>query len=156
MSVPAIPAGYHSLTPYLVVAGANEAISFYQTAFGATLKLKMDTPDGKVAHAELLIGNSHLMLSDGCDDINFKSPHELGGTPVSLMCYVDNVDTVFATALAAGAKELRPVVDQFYGDRSGTLQDPFGHLWTISTHMEELSEQELQQRLAAMMGEGQQ
>ncbi|WP_105190184.1 VOC family protein [Pseudoalteromonas sp. T1lg48] len=153
MSVPAIPAGYHSITPYLIIDGAVRAISYYQQAFGAELVMQMPMPDGGLAHAELKIGDSHIMLADMCPQAHFQSPQALGGTPVSLMLYVEDVDAVFARAIAAGAKEVRPVHDQFYGDRAGTLEDPFGHVWTIGTHMEDLSEEDLMQRMADFMSQ---
>ncbi|MGA4605771.1 VOC family protein [Pseudoalteromonas maricaloris] len=151
MATSSIPPGYHSLTPYLIVAGAAKAIEFYRAAFGASVKLQLPMPDGGIAHAELLIGNSYVMLSDMCPDMHFKDPNELGGTPVSLMLYVDNVDTVFAGAIELGAQQVTPVCDQFYGDRTGTLRDPFGHIWTIGTHKEDLTETELLARMADFM-----
>ncbi|WP_125716161.1 VOC family protein [Pseudoalteromonas rubra] len=151
MTVSAIPEGYHALTPYLITENAAQAIDFYRRAFAAELIMQLPMPDGGVAHAELKIGDSHLMLSDMCPDMHFKSPQQLGGTPVSLMLYVPDVDSTFAQAIAAGATELRPVVDQFYGDRAGTLQDPFGHVWTIGTHQEDLTEQEITARMAEWM-----
>ncbi|MCF2910596.1 VOC family protein [Pseudoalteromonas sp. DL2-H2.2] len=151
MTVSAIPDGYHALTPYLITENAAQAIDFYRRAFAAELIMQLPMPDGGVAHAELKIGDSHLMLSDMCPDMHFKSPQQLGGTPVSLMLYVPDVDSTFAQAIAAGATELRPVVDQFYGDRAGTLQDPFGHVWTIGTHQEDLTEQEIMARMAEWM-----
>ncbi|WP_046006433.1 VOC family protein [Pseudoalteromonas rubra] len=151
MTVSAIPDGYHALTPYLITENAAQAIDFYRRAFAAELIMQLPMPDGGVAHAELKIGDSHLMLSDMCPDMHFKSPQQLGGTPVSLMLYVPDVDSTFTQAIAAGATELRPVVDQFYGDRAGTLQDPFGHVWTIGTHQEDLTEQEIMARMAEWM-----
>ncbi|TMP25638.1 glyoxalase [Pseudoalteromonas rubra] len=151
MTVSAIPDGYHALTPYLITENAAQAIEFYRKAFAAELVMQLPMPDGGVAHAELKIGDSHLMLSDMCPDMHFKSPQQLGGTPVSLMLYVPDVDSTFAQAVAAGATELRPVVDQFYGDRAGTLQDPFGHVWTIGTHLEDLSEDEIMARMSEWM-----
>ena len=143
-----IPAGYHSVTPYLVLDGAAKAIDFYKQAFDATELFRMPMPDGKVAHAEIKIGNSPVMLADASEE--FKGPSSFGGTPVSLMIYVEDVDRVFRQALAQGATQLRPVVDQFYGDRSGTLSDPFGHVWSIATHVEDVSEEEIARRMAAM------
>ncbi|MGB1292623.1 MAG: VOC family protein, partial [Pseudoalteromonas sp.] len=130
MSVSFIPKGFHAVTPYLIVDGATKAIEFYKKAFSAKLVMQMPLPDGGVAHAEIKIADSHLMLSDMCPEAHFKSPSQLGGTPVSLMLYVDDVDTVFDNAIKLGATEVRPVHDQFYGDRAGTLEDPFGHVWT--------------------------
>src|SRR5829696_5433166 len=125
-SVSKIPSGYHSVTPYLVLDGAAKAIEFYKQAFDAEEMLRMPGPDGKVAHAEIKIGDSPVMMADASEE--FKGPRAFGGTPVSLMIYVEDVDRTFRQALAAGATQLRPVVDQFYGDRSGTLVDPFGHV----------------------------
>jgi len=155
MTVSAIPKGYHSITPYLIVNGASKAIEYYRQVFNAELVMQMPLPDGGVAHAEIKIGDSHLMLSDMCPEVHFKSPDELGGTPISIMLYVEDVDAVFAKALELGAIEVRPVHDQFYGDRAGTLQDPFGHVWTIGTHKEDLSEAELSQRMSDLMSKDQ-
>ncbi len=149
MAVSAIPPGYHSVTPYLIVDGAAEAIDFYKHAFEAQELLRMHGPDGRVAHAEVKIGDSPVMLADEQEE--FRGPKAHGGSPVSLMIYVDEVDRIFRQALAAGATQLRPVVNQFYGDRSGTLRDPFGHTWTVSTHVEDVSPEEIDRRLAKMM-----
>jgi PhnB protein len=146
-----IPKGYHSLTPYLIIEGAIKAIEYYRTVFDAQLVIQLPMPDGGIAHAELIIGDSHIMLSDMCSEVHFKDPKGLGGTPVSLMLYVENVDTVFAKAIEHGAHELRPVHDQFYGDRAGTLEDPFGHIWTIATHVEDLTQAQLLERMADFM-----
>ncbi|MEJ6474505.1 VOC family protein [Pseudoalteromonas piscicida] len=151
MATSAIPDGYHSITPYLIVSGAAKAIEFYRQAFGAHPKLQLPMPEGGIAHAELLIGNSYIMISDMCPDMHFKDPRELGGTPVSLMLYVEDVDSVFAAAIQLGAEEITPVCDQFYGDRAGTLRDPFGHVWTLATHQEELTEEQLLARMADFM-----
>lgn len=151
MAVKPIPEGYHSVTPYLVVNGGAQAIDFYKRAFGATELFRMEGPDGKVGHAEIRIGNSPVMLADEYPDMGFRSPRSLGGAGVSLMVYVEDVDSQFRQAIAAGAKELRPVKDQFYGDRSGTLEDPFGHVWTISTHKEDVSSEEMRRRSEEMM-----
>jgi len=150
MSVSPIPAGYHSVTPYLIIKGAAEAIDFYKKAFDAVEVMRIGGPDGKVGHAELQIGDSRIMLADEHPQMGFRSPTTLGGAGISLMIYVNDVDTVFPKAIAAGGKELRPLQNQFYGDRSGTLEDPFGHVWTISTHIEDLTEEELLRRAAAM------
>jgi len=155
MSASTTPKGYHSITPYLIVNGATKAIEFYRQVFDAELIMQMPLPDGGVAHAEIKVGDSHLMLSDMCPEEHFKSPDELGGTPVSIMLYVEDVDTVFAKALKLGATEVRPVHDQFYGDRAGTLQDPFGHVWTVGTHKEDLSESELNKRMSDLMSKDQ-
>lgn len=141
-----IPDGYHSVTPYLIVKGASRAIDFYKQAFGATELLRMDGPDGSIGHAEIKIGDSPVMLADEHPEMGFRSPQTLGGPGLSLMIYVENVDEVFPRAIAAGAKELRPVQNQFYGDRSGTLEDPFGHIWTVSTHVEDIPEDEMLRR----------
>jgi PhnB protein len=144
-----IPEGYHSVTPYLIVTGAASAIEFYKHAFGAKELMRIPHPDGRVGHAELQIGDSRIMLADEFPEMGARSPMTLGGTPVGIQLYVDDVDAVTTRALAAGAKTLRPVKDQFYGDRSGTLSDPFGHQWTISTHKEDVSLEEMQRRAAA-------
>ena len=149
-----IPDGYHSVTPYLVVDGAAKAIDFYKKVFGATELMRMASPDGgRIGHAELKIGDSPVMLADEHPEMNIRGPHAIGGTPVSLMVYVEDVDKVAKRALAAGAQELRPVVDQFYGDRSGTFLDPFGHMWTVSTHVEDVPPEEMEKRAAAAMAQ---
>lgn len=144
-----IPEGYHSVTPYLIVKGAANAIEFYKQAFGATETLRMPQPDGRIGHAELRIGDSTIMLADEFPERNIRGPESLGGTPVMLHLYIDDVDTVAKRAVAAGAKEIRPVQNQFYGDRSGMFADPFGHQWNISTHVEDLSPEEIGKRAAA-------
>jgi len=146
--VQSVPAGYHSVTPYLMVRDANRALAFYAQAFRARELMRFPAPDGKVAHAEIMIGDSHVMLADETD--GFAGPQTLGGAGVSLMLYVDDVDATFSRAIAAGASERRAVADQFYGDRNGTLVDPFGHVWTISTHVEDVSVEEAQRRMAAL------
>ncbi|WP_394174610.1 VOC family protein [Thalassotalea litorea] len=151
MTAKAIPDGYHSVTPYLICKNALAAIEFYQQAFDAEVKLVLEIPGGGVAHGELLIGNSHVMLADEQPQMNFVSPDSLGGSAVSLMIYINDVDTAFAQAIGAGAEVVRNVEDQFYGDRAGTLIDPFGHTWTLATHTEDVSEQELEQRFEALM-----
>ena len=151
MAVKAIPDGYHSVTPYLIVKGADRAIEFYKNAFGAALRMRMDGPNGTVGHAEIEIDGSAVMLADEFPDMGFRSPQSLGGAGVSLHLYVRDVDACFDKAVAAGAKELRPVQDQFYGDRSGTMEDPFGHVWTVSTHKEDLSADEIRRRAEAVM-----
>ncbi len=151
MPVSPIPEGYHSVTPYLILKNAADAIEFYKKAFGAVELLRMAAPGGKIGHAEIKIGDSPVMLSDEYPDMGFKGPESLGGTPVSLMIYVDDVDKIFPQAIAAGGKEVRPLQNQFYGDRSGTLTDPFGHVWTISTHVEDIPEEELAKRAEAAM-----
>lgn len=146
-----IPEGYHSVTPYLVIKGASQAIEFYKRAFGATEVMRMASPDGKIGHAELAIGDSKIMLADEYPEMGHRSPQSIGGTGVSIMLYLDKVDEVFKRAIAAGAKELQPVKDQFYGDRSGTLQDPFGHVWTVSTHVEDVPPDEMRRRAEQYM-----
>lgn len=150
MAVKPIPDGYHTATPYLIVHDGAAALDFYKRAFGATELFRMDRPDGKLAHAEMKIGDSPIMLADEAPQMGYKSARSLGGSPVGIMLYVADVDSRFRQALAAGAREIRPVVDQFYGDRSGTLEDPFGHHWTISTHKEDLRPEEVQRRMMAM------
>jgi PhnB protein len=145
-----IPVGYHSVTPYLMVRDAARAITFYRNAFGADEVMRFNGPDGRVAHAEVKIGDSHVMLADEMPDQGFVGPQTLGGAGVSLMLYVDDVDATFAQALAAGATVRRPVADQFYGDRVGTLADPFGHVWSVGTHREDVSVEEMQRRMASM------
>ena len=153
MPVSPIPEGYHSVTPYLVMKNAAAAIEFYKEAFGAVELLRMAAPGGKIGHAEIKIGDSPVMLADEYPDMGFKGPESLGGTPVSLMIYVDDVDKIYPQAIVAGGKEVRPLQNQFYGDRSGTLTDPFGHVWTISTHVEDVPEEELAKRAEAAMKE---
>jgi PhnB protein len=154
MAVKPIPDGYHTVTPYLVVQGASKALDFYKKAFGATELFRMPGPGGKVMHAEIKIGDSPVMLADEFPEMDARGPQALGGTPVGLMIYCEDVDAVFDRAVTAGAKVLRPVVDQFYGDRSGTLSDPFGHKWTIATHKEDVPMAEMQRRMAAMKPPG--
>jgi PhnB protein len=152
MSVKPVPDGYHTATPYLIIKGAAAAIEFYKQAFGATELMRFPAPDGKVGHAEIKVGDSPIMLADEYPEMGYRSPESLGGSAVSILLYVENVDERFRQAIAAGGTELRPVQDQFYGDRSGTLADPFGHVWTIATHQEDLSLEEMQRRAAAMQG----
>jgi PhnB protein len=149
--VPFKPPGYHSVTPYLALRDARAAIEFYQRALGAETVLELEMPDGTVAHAEIRIGDSVLMLAEENAAWGNRSPLALGGSPVSLLIYVPDVDAAFARALAAGATRVRPVEDQFYGDRSGTLSDPFGYQWTLATHIEEVSAEEAQRRMIAML-----
>ncbi len=148
-----IPEGYHSITPYLVVNGASRALDYYKQIFGATEIMRMDGPEGKVMHAEFKIGDSILMIADAFPELGFVSPEGLPGTPVGMMVYVEDVDSVAKAAVAAGATELRPIENQFYGDRSGTFRDPFGHVWTIATHIEDVSPEEMERRMASQ-GEG--
>jgi PhnB protein len=151
MAVNPIPEGYRSATPYLIVKGAAEAIDFYKHAFGAAEILRMADPQGRVGHAEIRIGDSVIMLADEHPAMGYRSPLSLGGSSVSILLYLAHVDTVFERAIKAGAKSLRPVVNQFYGDRSGTLEDPFGHVWTVATHVEDVAPEELQRRAEAAM-----
>jgi PhnB protein len=144
-----IPDGYHTITPYLSVNGATAAIEFYKRAFGAREVLKLAQPDGRVGHAELQIGESRIMLADEFPQMDFRSPPSIGGTAVHLHMYVENADAIVNQAVAAGAKLLRPVEDQFYGDRLGTVVDPYGHVWHVSTHTQDLSMDELRKRAAA-------
>lgn len=146
-----IPDGYHSVTPYIIVDGAADAIEFYKKAFGATELFRLEIPGGKLGHAEIRIGDSPVMLADEHPEMGANSPAAFGGSPVSLMIYVEDVDAVFARAIAAGATEVRPVTDQFYGDRSGIVKDPYGHQWSIATHKEDLTPEQLNERFAAMM-----
>jgi PhnB protein len=147
MGVKAIPEGYHSVTPYLIIDGAAEAIRWYQEALGATEVLRMPMGD-KIGHAEIRIGDSILMMSDEWPDYGKLSPKSRGGSTAGFMIYVEDVDRAFERAVAAGAKVDQPVQDQFYGDRSGSFTDPFGHSWTIATHVEDVPEEELQRRMA--------
>ncbi len=153
-SVRPIPEGYHSVTPYLIVGDAAGAIAFYKEAFGATERMRMPSPGGKVGHAEIEIGGSCIMLADEFPAIGARGPKAFGGSPVSLHVYVEDVDGTVRRALAAGAKEVRPVKDQFYGDRLGTVEDPFGHTWHISTHKEDVPADELKRRAEQAMGQG--
>ena len=148
MVVRAIPEGYHSVTPYLVIDGAEEAIRFYTQALGAVEVLRLPM-GGKIGHAEIKIGDSHVMLSDEWPDMDIRGPKSRGGATSSLMVYVEDVDAAFARAVAAGATIERPVEEQFYGDRNGSIVDPFGHRWTISTHVEDVSEEEMARRMEA-------
>jgi PhnB protein len=150
MPVKPIPDGYHSVTPYLIVDGAAKAIDFYKQAFSATELMRMQQPDGRIGHAEVRIGNSAVMLADAFPEMGAKSPKALGGSSVHLLIYVLDVDKVFARALAAGGKQVKPLQNQFYGDRSGTLSDPFGHQWTVATHVEDVTPEEMKRREAAM------
>jgi PhnB protein len=154
MAAKPIPDGYHTATPYLICQGAAQAIDYYKKALGASEVMRFAAPDGKIGHAEIKIGDSIIMLADEYPDMGFKSPKAFGGTPVSIMLYVTDVDARFNQAVAAGATVLRPVKDQFYGDRSGTLVDPFGHVWTIGTHKEDLTPEEVHQRAEVAMKEG--
>ena len=150
-NVKPIPEGYPEITPYLAVDGANDAIDFYTTVFGARERMRMQGPGGKVGHAELEIGNSLIMLADEFPDMGHRGPKSIGGTPVTISIYVEDVDDVFDRAVAEGATEIRPVENQFYGDRSGQLEDPFGHRWSVATHVEDVPSDEMEKRAAAAM-----
>ena len=150
--VKTIPDGYPRVTPYLHVDGASAAIEFYSRVFGATERMRMPAPGGKVGHAELQIGDSLIMLADEFPDMGVRGPRAIGGTPVTVMVYVEDVDQTFDRAVKAGAKTLRAVQNQFYGDRSGEFEDPFGHRWNVATHVEDVAPDELAKRAAAVMG----
>ena len=150
----AIPDDYQRVTPYLYIDGAGTAIDFYCSVLGARERMRMPTPDGRIGHAELEIGDSVIMLADANPDMDVRSPRSIGGTPIALHVYVDDVDSVFGQAVDAGAKQLRPVEDQFYGDRSGQFEDPFGHRWNVATHVEDVPPDEMAKRAAAAMAAG--
>ncbi len=149
--VQAIPAGYVGVTPYLIVRDAARMLDFYKKGFGATEVLRLPAPGGKIGHAEIKIGEGMVMLADESPEMGHKSPQTVGGTPVSLMFYVQDVDAQFAKALAAGGTVKHAIKDQFYGDRSGTLEDPSGHIWTLATHAEDVAPDEMDRRMKAMM-----
>jgi PhnB protein len=153
--VQAIPAGYTGVTAYLIIRNAARALEFYKKAFGATEVLRLAGPDGTIGHAEIRIGDGHVMLADEKLDMGYRGPESLGGSPVGLMFYVKDADACIGQALAAGATLKQPIKDQFYGDRSGTVTDPFGYDWTIATHTEDIPADEMQRRVAAMMSSGQ-
>jgi PhnB protein len=146
-----IPDGYPTATPYLIVNGAARAIEFYKKAFGATETMRMADPSGKVMHAEVKIGTSPIMLADEFPEMGAKSPQAYGGSPVTIVLYVEDVDKVVNQAVTAGGKLIRPVTDQFYGDRTGGVEDPFGHSWYVATHIEDVSPQEMKKRSEEMM-----
>ena len=146
-----IPEGYHTATPYLVVAQASAAIEFYKRAFDAKEIMRMAGPDGRIGHAEVSIGDSRIMLSDEYPEMGARGPKTIGGSPVSIYLYVEDVDAVVGRAVAAGARAVRPVEDKFYGDRSGALEDPFGHTWHVATHKEDLSAEEVRRRAEEFM-----
>ena len=153
-TVPPIPDGSLQVTPYLTVRRGQDAIAFYKKAFGAKVVTRMDDPTGKVGHADLAIGNGRFMLSDEYPEMGSQSPEALGGTPVMIHLYVEDVDAVAQQAVAAGAVLERQVEDQFYGDRSGKLRDPFGHIWWVSTHIEDVPPEEMKRRMDAMYAAG--
>jgi PhnB protein len=152
MAVKPIPDGYPRVSPSLIIDGAADAIEFYKSVLGATERMRMDGPDGKVGHAELMLGESVIMVADEYPDMGYVGPKKVGGTPVALHVYVEDVDATFTKALAAGAKEERAVEDQFYGDRSGTFEDPWGHRWSVGTHVEDVPPDEMARRAEAMGG----
>ena len=154
MAAKPIPDGYHTVTPYLIVEGAVAAIDFYKKAFGAKELFTMPCGGGKLGHAEIQIGSSIIMLADAMPEMGYRGPQALGGTPVSILLYVENVDQRFNQAVAAGGKVMKPLQDQFYGDRSGTLTDPFGHVWSIATHKEDIAPEEIKRRAEAFMKKG--
>ncbi|MEV0030945.1 VOC family protein [Nocardia sp. NPDC050793] len=148
-----IPDGYPAVSPGLAIDGAAAAIDFYKQVFGATERMRMPRPDGKIAHCELILGGSVIMLGDPAPDMDFLDPKTVGGTPVNLYVYVEDADAAFAAALASGARELTPMTTQFYGDRSGAFEDPWGHRWTVATHVEDISPEEMDRRMAEMFGD---
>jgi PhnB protein len=148
--VKAIPEGYPSVTPYLIVDGAVRALDFYKAAFGATEIMRMAQPNGKLGHAEIRVGNSVIMMADEHPEMGYRGPKALGGTPVSIVLYVNDVDTIAARIVKEGGKVLRPVENQFYGDRSGTFEDPFGHVWTVASHVQDVSPEEMKRRAEAL------
>lgn len=145
-----IPDGYHAITPYLIIDGAARAIEFYHRAFDARELMRIPAPNDRIGHAEIKVGDSVIMMADEHPEMDARAPKHYGGSPVTLLLYVTDVDKQFKQALAAGATEVRPVADQFYGDRSGVLKDPFGHTWHLSTHKEDVSMEEMNRRMAAM------
>jgi PhnB protein len=151
--VKAIPDGYPRVSPYLIVDGAAAAIDFYTSVLGATERMRMPGPDGRIGHAELQLGESVIMLADEMPDMGINAPKKDGGSPVTVCVYVEDVDATFKKALAAGAKEQRPLEDQFYGDRTGQFSDPFGHNWSVQTHIEDVSPEEMGKRAAKVMAE---
>lgn len=144
-----IPDGYHNVTPYLVIKGAAAAIDFYKQALGAVEVMRMPQPDGRVGHAELKFGDSFVMLADEFPEMNIVGPKTLGNTSVALLLYVDDVDKTVERAVSLGATIKKPVADQFYGDRTGTIEDPYGHKWTLAVHTEDVSPEEMERRMAA-------
>ena len=148
-----VPDGYHSVTPYLFIKGAADAIDYYKNVFGAKERMRMPGPNGRVMHAELAIGDSIIMLADENLEIGAKSPKTLGGTSSTLHAYFDNVDNIAEEAVKAGATVVRPLKDEFYGDRAGTIVDPFGHMWSIATHIEDVSPEEMKKRMSKAMSQ---
>ena len=146
-----IPDGYPRVTPYLIIDGADQAIAFYTKVLGATERMRMPSPGDRVGHAELTLGDSIIMLADEHPDMGILGPRSIGGTPVTISVYVEDVDSVFDRAISAGANELRPVENQFYGDRTGQFEDPFGHRWSVATHVEDIAPEEMTKRAAEAM-----
>lgn len=151
--VKAVPEGYQTVTPYLIVDGGAKALDFYTAAFGATELMRIAMPNGKLGHAEFRVGDSVIMLADEHPEMGHRGPRSLGGTSVSILLYVEDVDAMAEKVITAGGRVLRPVQNQFYGDRTGTFEDPFGHVWTIATHIEDLSPEEIHKRAEALHGE---
>ena len=151
MAVKPIPDGYHTVTPYLAVEDAAAAIDYYKKVFGAKERVRMDAPDGKIGHAELEIGDSLVMLADAVPQFSTRAPTEVGATTASIFLYVEDVDAVVKGAVDAGATVLMEVADQFWGDRFGTVQDPFGHQWSVATHVEDVPPEEIEERAKAAM-----
>jgi PhnB protein len=152
-NVKSIPDGYPQVTPYLYVDGAEDAIAFYGNVLGAKERMRLAAPGGRIGHAELMLGDSVIMLADEAPDMDIRGPKTVGGSPVALSVYVDDVDAAFARALDAGATQLRAVENQFYGDRSGQFEDPFGHRWSVATHVEDVPPDEMARRAAAAIGD---
>ena len=146
-----VPDGYHNVTPYLIIDGAARALDFYKRVFGATERMRMPGSDGKVGHAEITIGDSMIMLADEHLEMGARAPGAFGGAAVGIMLYVNDVDATVKAAVADGAKLLQPVEDKFYGDRMGTIEDPFGHHWSIATHLRDLSENEMRDAMQNAM-----
>ena len=149
-NVKPVPDGYHNVTPYMIIDGAARALDYYKRVFGATERMRMPGPDGKIGHAEISIGDSMIMLADEHPEMGARSPRAFGGAAVSIMLYVNDVDETVKTAVAEGAKVLQPVEDKFYGDRTGTIEDPFGHHWHVGTHKEDVPPDEMKRRAAAL------
>lgn len=151
--VKAIPDGYPQITPYLIIDGADRAIDFYCQVFGFTERVRMGGPEGRIGHAELTLGAGLVMLADAFPDMGILAPNQTGGSPVTISVYVEDVDAVFDKAVALGAKALRPVENQFYGDRSGQFDDPFGHRWSVASHVEDVSAEEMRRRERELRGQ---
>ncbi|WP_228000869.1 VOC family protein [Nocardia australiensis] len=148
-----VPDGYPVVSPGLAIEGAAAAIDFYKQIFGATERMRMPGPNGTVAHCELMFGSSVVMIGDPAPDMDFRDPKSVGGTPVNLHVYVSDADAAFTAAIAGGATELTPMTDQFYGDRTGAFEDPWGHRWTVATHIEDVAPEEMDRRMAEQFGD---